>query len=264
MKNITIIFFLVCLSGCSPEFQSQLKNLFFADDKPPAIQTEVVQHESPRKGEECNDDDYKKLVLKIIKDEILEQSNINETKFVIQPEFDILTIESQDELRTVCDARILYSYPKEIDNKSQYKLSIKFQIQKNELVKNQNVITVLYADLGKLISFNEGYNSKKEDYLFEKLQVKRVKPNETNGTIENINFNVMKQSLLLNDWNEDSTFTNCKYEKDGESTRCSYRFIKKNYELIVRTLRNDECFICSKKPEIIYITNLNDNNSITN
>ena len=257
MKNITIIFFLVCLSGCSPEFQSQLKNLFFADDKPPAIQTEVVQHESPRKGEECNDDDYKELVLKIIKDEILEQSNINETKFVIQPEFDILTIESQDELRTVCDARILYSYPKEIDNKSQYKLSIKFQIQKNELVKNQNVITVLYADLGKLISFNEGYNSKKEDYLFEKLQVKRVKPNEVNGSVENIDFNVMKQSLLLNDWNFDEQSNKCNFDKFGDFTQCTYRFTKKNYEVAVITRRKNECLFCSKKPEEIYSTNVN-------
>jgi hypothetical protein len=258
MKNITIIFFLVCLSGCSPEFQSQLKNLFFADDKPPAIQTEVVQHESPRKGEECNDDDYKKLVLKIIKDEILEQSNIKESKFVIQPEFDILTLESQNELKTVCNARIIYSYPKEIDNKSQYKLNIKYEIQKNELIKNQNVVTVLYADLGRLISFNEGYNSKKEDFLFEKLQIKRIKPNETNGTIENVNFIVMKQSLLLNDWNMAEQSTKCNFDKVGDFTQCSYRFIKNLYELTIITRRANECLICSKKSEYIYITMIGD------
>jgi len=259
MKNITIIFFLVCLSGCSPEFQSKLKNLLFAEDKPPAIQTEVVEHEAPKKGEECNDDDFKQLVLKIIKDEILEQSNIKESKFVIQPEFDILTIESQDELKTVCDARIVYSYPKEIDNKSQYKLSIKFQIQKNELVKNQNVITVLYADFGKLISFNEGYNSKKEDFLFEKLQVKKVKPSESNGIVENINFNVMKQSLLLNDWNMDEQSTKCNFDKVGDFTQCSYRFTKKSYEVSLTTRRQNECLFCTKKPEVVFSSGIFEN-----
>lgn len=249
---------MVWLSGCSPEFQSKLKDLFFAEDKPPAIQTEVVEHEAPKKGEECNDDDYKQLVIKIIKDAILEQSNIKESKFVIQPEFDILTIESQDELKTVCDARIVYSYPKEIDNNSQYKLSIKFQIQKNELVKNQNVITVLYADLGKLISFNEGYNSKKEDYLFEKLQVKRVKPNEVIGTVENINFNLMKQSLLLNDWNFDEQSNKCNFDKVGDFTQCSYRFTKKTYEFAVITRRKNECLFCSKKSEDVYSTSLSE------
>jgi len=111
MKYISTLFLIIFLSGCSPEFKSKLKELLLAEDKPTAIQTEVVQHESPKKGEECNDEDYKELVLKIIKDEVLEQSNIKESKFVVHPEFDILTIESQNEIKTVCDARIIYSYP---------------------------------------------------------------------------------------------------------------------------------------------------------
>ena len=242
------------MSGCSPEFNSKLKELLFAEDKPPAIQTEVVQYESPKKGEECNDEDYKELVLKIIKDEVLEQSNIKEGKFVVLPEFDILTLESQNEIKTVCDARIIYSYPKEIDNKSQYKLNVKYEIQKNELVKNQNVVTVLYADLGKLISFNEGYNSKKEDFLFEKLQIKKVKPSDTNGIVENINFDVMKQSLILNDWNMDEQAVKCNFDKVGDFTQCSYRFTKYPYELTIITKRANECFICSKKTEYIYLT----------
>jgi hypothetical protein len=258
-KNIlTILIIQCCLLGCSPEFKSKVKDLLFEDDKPPAIQTEVVQHESPKKGEECNDEDYKELVLKIIKDEVLEQSNIKESKFVVQPGFDILTIESQNEIKTVCDARIIYSYPKEIDNKSQYKLNIKYEIQKNELVKNQNVVKVLYADFGKLISFNEGYNSKKEDFLFEKLQIKRVKPNETNGTVENINFNVMKQSLMLNDWNLDEQAIKCNFDKVGDFTQCSYRFTKKSYEFAVITRRKNECLFCSKKPEEVYSTNVSE------
>ena len=259
MKNITILFLLVCLSGCSPEFKSKVKDLLFAEDKAPSIQTEIVEHEAPKKGEECNDDDYKQLVIKIIKDEVLEQSNIKESKFVVHPEFDILTLESQNELKTVCDARIIYTYPKEIDNKSQYKLSIKYEIQKNELVKNQNVLTVLYVDLGKLISFNEGYNSKKEDFLFEKLQVKRIKPNESNGTVENINFSVMKQSLMLNDWNMDEQSTKCNFDKVGDYTQCSYRFTKKSYELAVITRRKSECLFCSKKPEDVYSTSMTEN-----
>ena len=258
MKNIILIYLLVCISGCSPEFKSKVKDLLFSEEKPPAIQTEVVEHEPPKRGEECNDDDYKQLVTKIIKDEVLEQANIKENKFVIQPEFDILTVESQNELKTVCDARIIYSYPKEIDNKSQFKLSIKYEIQRNELVKNQNVITVLYADLGKLISFNEGYNSKKEDFLFEKLQVKRVKPNETNGTIENINFIVMKQSLLLNDWNLDEQSSKCNFDKVGDFTQCSYRFTKKTYDVVVFTRRKNECLFCRKKPKEVYSTSINE------
>ena len=258
MKNISILFLMIFLSGCSPEFKSKLKDLFFADDKPPAIQTEVVENETPKKGKECNDDDYKQLVLKIIKDEVLEQSNIKESKFVVQPEFNILTVESQNELKTVCDAQIIYSYPKEIENKFQYKLSIKYEIKRNELTKNQNVITVLYSDFGKLISFNEGYNSKKEDYLFEKFQIKKIKPNDDSGTVQNINFNVFKESMLMNDWNKDEQSTKCNFNKSGDFTQCSYRFIKKSYEVFVITRRINECLICSKKPEQIYFTQISE------
>jgi len=127
-------------------------------------------------------------------------------------------------------------------------------------VKNQNVVTVLYADFGKLISFNEGYNSKKEDYLFEKLQVKRVKPNEVNGSLENINFNIMKQSLMLNDWNIDEQMVKCNFDKVGDFTQCSYRFTKKSYEVAITTRRKNECLFCSKKPEEVYSSSIFENN----
>jgi len=251
-KLIFSFFISIVLLGCDADIFNKLKV------KAGLLPDEQLLEKSQSKinKNDCNDEENKLLVLEMVQEEFTKQTNIGKDKFIIEPTYTMLSTQDKTDLKTLCNARIVYSYPKEIENKSTLKLDVDYMITKNELIDKGYIVTWFKTNLNELIDFQANYNSTKEDYLFEKLQIKKIKTDSALKENEGIIFAVLKDSLKLNDWNEDSKSTICTHDNTNDLTQCSYKFTKKSYEVAVTTKRLDECFFCTKKPESVFSTHI--------
>lgn len=256
-KNIsifTLVIFSCLITGCDSDIYEKIKSKFSLTQEEEML--EKAQSEINKN--DCNDEENKQLVLEMIQEEFTKQTNLSKDKFFIEPTYTMLSTEEKTDLKTVCNARIIYTYPKEIQNKSSVKLDVEYMITKNELIDKGYIVTLFKTSLNDIIDFQENYNNKKEDYLFEKLQIKKINQTSTSKLNDGVLFSVLQDSLKLNDWNEDSKNSTCRHDNSNELTQCGYKFTKKTYEVTVITKRQDECFFCSKKPEYVSTTHINE------
>ena len=257
LKNI-LVYIVIILSllvtGCDSEIIEKLKvKIGLSQDE------EILsKSQSDISQNDCNDEEYKQLVLEMIQEALAKQTGVSKEEFNIEPTYTMLSTEVKTDLKTSCSARIVYKYPKEIENASNTKLDVEYMITKNELMDKGYIVTLFKTNLNELIDFQSSYSTMKEDYLFEKLQVKKIKTDFGSKTPQIVLFSVYKDSLKLNDWNEDLKSNLCKHDSSTESTQCSYKFLKKSYVVTVNTKRQDECFFCSKKNEFVHSTHIYD------
>lgn len=253
-KFFISILILVSLAGCDPGILNKLK-----------VQIGLAPHEELTEKSQlllnknnCNDEENRQLVLEMVKEELIKQANIHKDQFVIQPTFTMLSTQEKTELKTFCNARVNYSYPQEIENKTSVNLDIDYMITKNELTNNGYIVTLYNKNLVDLIDLQANYRSKKEDYLHEKLQIKKIDATTKDINGSEILFGTYKDSLLLNDWIEFIGGGVCRQDKSIDSTLCAYKFNKKSYEVTVYTKRANECLFCAKKSEFVSGVHINE------
>ena len=167
-----------------------------------------------------------------------------------------VTTTSSQPKTTTCSARVNYKFPFQLENDKGVDLDIIYTINANEVDSDSEVITLNTPEYDILQAYIKRIDDIKAELFSKKLSIPLIKPEKT---YQKTIFNDLQEMLKTNEWIEVSTKKSCQYEKNHNENLCSYTFSKNNYLYIVNTKQENECFICSKKPEFVHETRILEN-----
>jgi len=191
----------------------------------------------PSDAKSCNEDKNKDFVIGMIYEQLAKRSGVSEESIVLDSTYEMLTTKSKTDFETTCDARIVFSYPKELQNPQTSTLDLTYIIQDNEILKNHQIITVTNYQLEDLIDFQKKYPEENENYLFKRYSVKKIRQDNKTDPISYSKFN---DSLLLGDWIPETGLQKCEILNQDASAECTYLYKKEGISVKVVTKKMTE------------------------